>query len=68
MNIRINLDEKDIARIIAEHFGVKVHEVTVDTEEEMRGYGMAEEVVHVATATVDAKIIPLEKLQLAIHE
>lgn len=49
----IQLDEKDIAQIIAEKFKCDVQDVTVAAVRETKGYGMAEHDVYECQAEIE---------------
>lgn len=52
MEIVTTLDSKDIAQIIAKHFGVEESKVRVYTVEGTRGYGEGEYTTHTPFAKV----------------
>ena len=48
MKINVKLDGPDIAKVLAEHFGVKASDVNLRVEKEYEGYGpMEHEVLQV---------------------
>lgn len=50
--MKIKINENEIRNIVADYYGANVNNVTVYTEEELRGYGMGEHTEHVIVATI----------------
>ena len=52
MKTTVELNEKDIAEILAKYFYTSVDNVRVEVRQDIEGYGMMEHVVHNVYATI----------------